>query len=219
MKQWRGVWFHDDEQHYQEWMEKVNHIVNGKPTYQYPKYQTARDQCKQRRRVIDVGANIGLWAMHMQDDFAAVECFEPVETYADIILHNAPRVYVHRVALGLEEGTVEMVRHNPHATGDSRPRISTDPDSKVQNVARMVTLDSYEFTDVDLIKVDCEGYELNVLRGALTTIINNKPVIIVEQKPGHGKSFGYADDAAVNYLRGLGMREHTVLSGDHVMVW
>ena len=76
-----------------------------------------------------------------------------------------------------------------------------------------------DFADVDLIKVDCEGYELNVLRGALQTILINKPVIIVEQKPGHGKVFGYADDAAVNYLRGLGMREYTVLSGDYIMVW
>jgi FkbM family methyltransferase len=219
MKQWRGVWMHDDEQHYQEWMSKVNHIVNGKPTYQYAKYQTARDLCKQRRRVIDVGANIGLWAMHMQDDFEVVECFEPVEAYADIILHNAPKVYVHRCALGTQEGECEMVRANPHATGDSRPRVTTDPQSEVQNTARMTTLDSYEFTNVDLIKVDCEGFELYVLRGGLQTIMQNKPVIIVEQKPGHGATYGEADDAAVNYLRALGMRQHTVLSGDHIMVW
>lgn len=219
MKQWRGIWMHDDEQHYQEWMGKVNHIVNGKPTYQYAKYQTARDLCKQRRRVIDVGANIGLWAMHMQEDFEVVECFEPVEEYADVILHNAPKVYVHRVALGIEEATIKMVRANPNATGDSRPKTAADPEESVQNVARMTTLDSYEFNDVDLIKVDCEGFELYVLRGGLQTIMRNKPVIIVEQKPGHGKTYGETDDAAVNYLRAIGMKQHTVLSGDYVMVW
>jgi len=219
MKQWRGIWMHDDEQHYQEWMTKVNHIVDGKPTYQYAKYRTARDLCKKRRRVIDVGANIGLWAMHMQNDFEVVECFEPVEEYADVILHNAPNVYVHRVALGIADGTVKMIRANPNATGDSRPMTDADSEENVQNVAHMTTLDSYEFNDVDLIKVDCEGFEFNVMRGSLQTIMQNKPVIIVEQKPGHGKTYGEADDAAVNYLRAIGMRQHTVLSGDYIMVW
>lgn len=219
MKEWRGVWFHDDEEHLQKWMAQVNHVVNGKPSYQYHKYQTARDLCKQRRRVLDIGGNIGLWAMHMQNDFQVVESFEPVDAYADVLLKNAPNVYLHRVALGMEAGEIEMVRATADSCGDSRPRVASDPASTVQNIARMATLDSYEFQEVDLIKVDCEGYELNVLRGGLKTIMDNKPVIIVEQKPGHGKTFGQADDAAVNYLRGLGMKEYTVISGDYVMVW
>ena len=83
----------------------------------------------------------------------------------------------------------------------------------------VVLLDDYQFTDVDFIKIDCEGYELHVLRGAEQTILNNKPVIIVEQKVGKGKKYGYADDAAVKYLKDLGMKVHQVISGDYIMVW
>jgi hypothetical protein len=49
--------------------------------------------------------------------------------------------------------------------------------------------------------------------------MDNKPVIIVEQKPNKGKKYGYADDQAVKYLQGLGMKIHQVISGDYIMRW
>jgi len=58
-----------------------------------------------------------------------------------------------------------------------------------------------------------------VLQGAEKTIIENKPVIIVEQKPNKGTKFGLSDTAAVDYLQSLGMKIHTVLAGDYIMVW
>ena len=42
------------------------------------------------------------------------------------------------------------------------------------------TLDSYEFDQVDFIKIDVEWFELKVLQGAENTIRKHKPVIYVE---------------------------------------
>lgn len=220
MKQWRGIWFPPEEKHLIDWMKQVNKVVNGKPAYQYHKYDTALKLCKQRRRAIDVGGNIGLWSMHMTNDFKVVEAFEPVSRYAAIFLKNAPDAFLHRVALGEQNGTVAMVKCTPDSCGDTRPWVEGDPlDAVVEMSASLMTLDSYDFDEVDFIKIDCEGFELQVLRGALETIMRNKPVIIIEQKPGHGKSFGYDDTAGVDYLRALGMKVHCVISGDYVMVW
>jgi FkbM family methyltransferase len=220
MKQWKGIWFHDDEEHVIEWMGKVNNVVNGRPTYQYNKYQAALNIVKNRKRAIDVGGNMGLWSMNMVNDFANVEAFEPVQKYCEVFVKNAPRANLHRVALGDRADTITMVRVTPNSVGDTRPWVEGDPlESVVQMDAPMVTLDSFEFEDVGLIKIDCEGYELNVLRGGLETIHRNKPVIIVEQKAGHGKTFGYGDTAGVDYLRGLGMRVHTEIAGDYIMVF
>jgi FkbM family methyltransferase len=220
-KQWRGVWFPADEQHLIGWMKKKNRVVNGKPTYQYHKYEVALNLCKKRRRAIDVGGNIGLWAMNMVHDFERVDSFEPVNEYADVFVKNAPEAVLHRVALGEQVGTVQMVKATANSCGDTRPRIDTDKDSNViESQAQMATLDSYGFlSEVDLIKLDCEGYELHALKGGEQTILANRPVIVVEQKPGHGKSFGYKDDAAVDYLILLGMKKHAVISGDYIMAW
>ena len=43
-----------------------------------------------------------------------------------------------------------------------------------------ITLDSLELNNIDLIKIDIEGNELNVLKGALETIQRNKPIIEFE---------------------------------------
>ena len=220
MKEWRGLWLPDNEHHLVEWMAQVNKIVRGKPTYQYSKYETALKLCKNRRRAIDVGGNIGLWAMHMTYDFDVVEAFEPVTEYAEIFVKNAPDAKLHQVALGEKEQVVKMVNPTKGSCGDTRPWKEGDPEqATVENAVTMMTLDAYGFNDVDLIKIDCEGYELNVIRGALETIMRNKPVIVVEQKPGHGTIFEKSDTAAIDYLRSLGMKQYTVLSGDYIMVW
>lgn len=220
MKQWRGVWFPEGEEHLIQWMQQVNKVVDGKPTYQHHKYEAAKRHVKNWHRVIDVGGNIGLWAMHMTKDFEHTECFEPVTAYGDVLRKNAPHANLYRCALGETAQTVTMVRHSENSCGDTRPWVQGDPlDKVVQMDVIQHTLDSYNFENVGLIKVDCEGYELPVLRGGLQTILNSKPVIIVEQKPGHGSAFGYSDTAAIDYLRGIGMSVAAEVSGDFVMVW
>ena len=44
----------------------------------------------------------------------------------------------------------------------------------------LITIDSLNLKDVDIIKVDTEGFEYNVLLGAIKTIERCKPVIQVE---------------------------------------
>ena len=44
------------------------------------------------------------------------------------------------------------------------------------------TLDSYALTDIDFIKIDVDGYEDLLVKGAKETIANNKPVINIEMK-------------------------------------
>lgn len=51
-------------------------------------------------------------------------------------------------------------------------------------MTKIVTIDSYDFKDVALIKIDVEGMELEVLAGARETIIRSMPKIIVESWPG-----------------------------------
>jgi len=54
------------------------------------------------------------------------------------------------------------------------------------------TLDSYDFKDVDIIKVDTEGYEFPVVLGAEQTIVNQKPIVQLEMVHGQPERFGYS---------------------------
>jgi hypothetical protein len=81
----------------------------------------------------------------------------------------------------------------------------------------MEALDSFELADVDLIKIDCEGYEENVLRGAEQTIRRSQPVICVEQKRQMAEKFGLTPQGAVRFLETMGYVVHVEMGGDFLM--
>ena len=83
----------------------------------------------------------------------------------------------------------------------------------------MRPLDSFKFSDVDFIKIDCEGYEHRVVRGAVETIKRCTPVIIVEQKAHKlQQNYGTKGVPAVDFLLALGYVTKKVMSGDYIMV-
>ncbi|HKT97413.1 MAG TPA: FkbM family methyltransferase [Paraburkholderia sp.] len=149
---------------------------------------------------IDGGANIGVhtieWARHMHG-WGRVLSFEAQEVvyYAltgNIVLNNCLNARAKLAALG--EGTGELVVPQPDYfaqgsfgslelrrrdnTENIGQRISYDP-SKGQAVP-MVSLDSLGLERVDFIKLDVEGMEVEVLRGASATLEKHHPILLVE---------------------------------------
>ena len=216
MFQTDGWWFPDGEAHLPGWMAnpKVRMILNGRAAYQGAKQVYAMGLCKQFRTAVDVGAHVGLWSFNLCHRFNSVEAFEPVQAHRDCWIKNmvdAPEgpFFLHECALGDHEAMIN-IRTEPTSSGDSRVDGPGD--------IPMKTLDSFQLEDVDLLKLDTEGHELFVLRGAEETIDRCRPVIVVEQKPGHGKHFGIGDTDAIPYLEGLGYKVVKIMSGDYLMV-
>ena len=120
---------------------------------------------------------------------------------------------MHPVALGRQSGTVTLTV-TPGSSGHTF--VDLDPNENGASVP-MLTLDSFGFQDVGFIKVDCEGYERQVLEGGVETIERERPVIIVEQKPDMASRYGLDDTSAVPFLQDLGMRKVAVMNGDYIM--
>lgn len=227
MKEFQGIWMPDEEQELILWMIRQGQLVDGKGTYQYPKIESTLAHCRSFRRCIEQGSHIGLWTAHLQKRFDCVECFEPVARLRECWMRNVEmneRVRLYPLALGKEPGRVAMVS-NLYASGDSYLAEATTKRNIAGHVAVAAdldverrTIDSFEFIDVDLIKLDAEGYEELIARGAEQTIRQWRPTIVIEQKRDMARKFGLEPQGGVEYLKSLGYRVAVVLAGDYVMV-
>lgn len=224
MKRFDNSWyFPDHEEHLQEWMGTVGDrhpLPPGRLLYQGAKYRAALKYTTDRRRAIDIGAHVGLWSYQMMHDFIKVEAFEPMPDHAACWEKNVGRKTFFRnlypVALGADQRTVHIRTRTPNSSGDT----GVEPDGEGVKVDQR-TLDSFNFESVDLIKIDCEGYELFVCHGAEQTLLRCKPVVIVEQKPETGgpERYGIGETDAVTYLESLGAVKREGIQGDYIMVW
>lgn len=151
------------------------------------------------RTVIDVGANRGQFARYISGIFpqAKIYCFEPLpgpfqelESWAQ--QQGQGQVTAVNMALGEREGTTEMFLHADHSASSSL-LASTEltatefPQTKRQKIVsvKLTTLDGAyhelfnELEDDILIKLDVQGYEDRVIRGA-TVILGRAKACIVE---------------------------------------
>jgi FkbM family methyltransferase len=208
MKCVQGVWLPDEEEEISKFLNAEQ--IDGVGVYQYAKLRAALAYVKNWRVAVDVGAHCGLWSMQLVKKFQVVHAFEPIERHRDCLIKNAPEAILYEAALGDKQSTVRL-KKGIKSTGDTQ--IAADGEYK----AEIHTLDSYDLTDVDFMKLDCEGYELFVLKGGEKLINECRPVMIVEQKPGKGKFYGLGDTEAVKWLQAKGYKLQGVISGDYIL--
>ena len=74
---------------------------------------------------------------------------------------------------------------------------------KSEILVQQKTLDSFNFANVDYIKIDVEGHELKVLKGAYKTIQKYSPLIVVEENGSAEKWNKGKQNEALDYLQSL----------------
>ena len=141
----------------------------------------------QRRRCLDVGANVGLYTYRFAQLFREVESFEPIPRCARIIASSEfKNVHLHGVALSNKTGQATL---NIPATGGPEATALASLSNRFPDAESLAvelrTLDSFQFSEVDLIKIDVEGHELEVLKGGLGTIKRESPTVLVEVEQRH----------------------------------
>jgi len=155
---------------------------------------------------VDVGANYGPYSYFLARRYARVLAFEPnLPVARPLVAWAHPAVTVHGVALSDTEGHATL--HVPTLDGREMTgwasldagRLGAATATRALDVP-VRTLDSYGLDDVGFMKIDVEGHELAVLRGARATLERCRPHLLLE----------LGDPAAERLLADLGYRRRTL---------
>jgi len=128
------------------------------------------------RRCIDAGANYGYLSVGFSRYFEKVEAFEiasNVRSHLKLNTNSFDNIQVYDKGLYSTDTEVEFKNYPSSGTS----RIVQSQGSTIEKVT---TLDSYNFDNIDLIKIDVEGSEDELIKGAENTIKKYLPVIAVE---------------------------------------
>lgn len=147
--------------------------------------------CLSEKVFLDIGAHIGSIISEVQRYDHSIK-ITGIEAIPEKIVHlkkNFRSVQFYECALGNESKMVTFYI-NKQRTGYSSllapPHNSTDEVKEI--LVELKKLDDLQnFEDVDAIKIDVEGAELEVIKGGKETIIRNKPIIMFESSTGDNK--------------------------------
>jgi FkbM family methyltransferase len=138
----------------------------------------------QRRTMIDVGANIGIFARPSAHVFQRVICFEPVAKNFEVLqknLQGLTNVELYPVGISDRPDRVKFELQTMKCGCSRQVNTWSNEPGFEQYECELVTLDQYSFDQVDWIKVDVEGFEMQVLEGSRETIRNNRPWLLLER--------------------------------------
>ena len=144
----------------------------------YSTHPHGRDDCHDLQKssaafetILDVGANDGGSALKFRAAFpdAVIHSFEPVSNTFDSLVRNVrgqAKTYCHRLALGRISGEAEIYL-TQHSTTSSLVRPE---DARGSEIVQVSTVDQFahehSLERIDLLKIDTEGFDLDVLEGA-----------------------------------------------------
>ena len=162
--------------------------------------------------VFDVGANRGQSALEYLQKFpnAEIYCFEPVAaTFQALQAATSNSRRVHAYQLGMGEAVGETtISANPEATLSSIKLKLPDGHSepiRLDTIAKFAENNSIE--TIDFLKIDTEGYEMEVLRGAESLLkLQRIRLIFIECEPVERFERFTSFSKLADYLGGFGYR-------------
>lgn len=136
----------------------------------------------------DVGANVGLYSITIAKKFENINiyAFEPIPNTIHEFKENIDKNDVPFGKIFLIESAVSDQNGYVNITTDFHcSNYLTQSDSVVNHMrVESVTIDSFvqknDISKIDFIKIDIEGHEYQVLKGALESIKKFRPIILVE---------------------------------------
>lgn len=159
--------------------------------------------------VADIGANIGLHSFCLKGLYPDLEiiAFDPSPfswKYMELSVkyNKIQSIRIEKIALSDKNGTMSLFNWGEESSADSLEntgRVEGVTPRKIEvPVARLD--DIGDLPHVTVIKMDCEGAELSILKGARRMIESNKPLILLEFNKYNMRPFNVEPEQIYTFL-------------------
>jgi FkbM family methyltransferase len=178
MYNYKGWTFPDIDSHFKD---SVGEFPDT--TYQQGALDAAFKYVKKFNVAIDAGANIGLQTVRLAQKFNKVHSFEPTTINYDCLISNTKHfsnIQVYKTGLGERERTeiIKLPAESTNCGAFSIVDFNNYESSVLSEEIQTIPLDHLNISP-DFIKIDTQGFELFILKGAKATLKNN-PVLLIE---------------------------------------
>lgn len=175
----------------------------------------------------DIGANSGLISLPLSLNFNKVIAFEPdpenfKKLTRNIALNKKNNLLAYEKGVGEKNQVAKLnIQRSIDGDGCINNGLSSFEDKnnqyvKLEKMIEMVTIDSFcekkGISDVNLIKIDTEGFEYYVLKGALKVLTKYHPVIFYEASHSIETRSGqpFLREKCFTLLQNLGYKQYLV---------
>ena len=180
------------------WIPSDDDWITWSENFELDEFNDVMPHISKTDVALDIGAHVGIWSKRLAKRFKKVIAFEPVPKHIECWKRNMSQfgssnrntthVILNEVALSNEECIAPMkvpnvtnsgmasLEHNQIHGRWLQPGWETFPEVEVI----VKPLDSFEFDQIDFMKIDVEWFEYNVLQGAIETIKKHNPIIYIE---------------------------------------
>jgi FkbM family methyltransferase len=165
----------DDDTRVSFLLENDTDMMN--PSYEDKYRKLVIEHLPNKRTFVDVGANVGIWSLPMTQHFKKIISYEPSKQNIECIKTNIPT--------GIELRTKAVADFNGEAKFHQAGKNCGDgklcrEGVKSDYIVPVVKLDDENLQNVDMIKIDTQGWELDVLKGMYNIITTQRPWIMIE---------------------------------------
>lgn len=173
---------------------------------------------------IDIGSNIGTFAISHAKYFDKVLAYEPqIENYnllkKNVTENNIPNIIINNCAILDREGMFSIKNHDPspgvhpgtyYIDFNSEGNI---PCKKLEN-----ELNINDVKSVDFIKIDTEGSEFFILQSIKDILMKHKPILCIEVNDCSNKNYGINKNEIKSFLNNLNYNLYNVNGCNHYYI-
>lgn len=152
------------------------------------------NKLKRTINIVDVGANVGDTVLNIGLKDAFYLCVEGNESFAKLIQHNLKHRYNYSLeTCYLTDNPIEK-NYRPETTNGTNRLVLSDNNSCEEGVITQ-TLEQlieakYKDRIFDLIKIDTDGFDFKVIRGAMQCLEQWRPLLFFEWDKAYCKEQG-----------------------------